>query len=163
TELAVRAEGMSLDDASLAPHRIPALFVGAPVMLAGRLRGKPGGAIVVTGRTPSGQPWSQRIPVTEATGDATAAIWARARIRDLEDLYAVQTHRQGELEKEIVAVSLRHRVLSRFTAFLAVDRSEKVNPKGDPKQVVQPVEMPRGWNAPAPVTRAGGSVSKTMM
>jgi hypothetical protein len=36
-------------------------------------------------------------------------------------------------------------VLSRFTAFLAVDRSEVVNQGGKLFQVVQPVEEPAGW------------------
>ena len=145
TELAIRGEGLALDAASIAPQRLPALFVGAPVMVAARLQGRAGGSVVVTGRTPSGQPWSQQIPVvTESRGDAAAAIWARARIRDLEDRYAA--HGGGaDLEREIVAVSLKHRVLSRFTAFLAVDRSEKVNPKGNPKTITQAVEMPAGW------------------
>jgi Ca-activated chloride channel homolog len=145
TELAIRGEGLAIDAASIAPQRLPALFVGAPVMVAARLQGRAGGSVVVTGRTPSGQPWSQQIPVvTESRGDAAAAIWARARIRDLEDRYAA--HGGGaDLEREIVAVSLKHRVLSRFTAFLAFDRSEKVNPKGNPKTITQAVEMPAGW------------------
>jgi Ca-activated chloride channel homolog len=158
TELAIRGDGLALDHGSLAPHRIPALFTGAPVLVAARLRGRPGagGTIVVTGKTPSGQPWSQTIPVVvEPHGDAAAAMWARARIRDLEDQYAIQSSGKPELEREIVAVSLRHRVLSRFTAFLAVDRSETVNPRGNPRTVTQAVEQPAGWQgsgrfAPAP-------------
>lgn len=145
TELAIRGEGLGLDVASIAPQRLPALFVGAPVMIAARLRGRAGGSVIVTGKTPSGLPWSQQIPVvSESRGDAAAAIWARARIRDLEDRYAA--HGGGaDLEREIVAVSLEHRVLSRFTAFLAVDRSEKVNPRGNPRTITQAVEPPAGW------------------
>jgi Ca-activated chloride channel family protein len=153
TELALRGEGLALDAATVAPQRIPALFVGAPVVIAARVIGRPvGGAITVTGRTPSGQPWSQTIPVrVEEKGDAAAAMWARARIRDLEDVYAVRSHGKAELEQQIVAVSLRHRVLSRFTAFVAIDRAEKVNIGGNPRPVIQPVEAPAGWN----MTRAG--------
>jgi Ca-activated chloride channel family protein len=165
TELAVRGEGVKLDHASLAPQRLPALFAGAPVMVAARLRGQAGGAIVVTGRTPAGEPWSQSIPVvTEARGDAAAAIWARARIRDLEDQYAA--HGGGsDLEREIVAVSLKHRVLSRFTAFLAVDRSEQVNPKGNPRTITQAVEMPAGWEMERSAGRArlASAPMKSMM
>jgi len=151
TELAIHGEGVAIDEPSWAPQRIPALFAGAPVMIAARLqRAASGGAVVVTGRTPSGQPWSQSIPVTvERTGDAAAAIWARARIRDLEDQYAIGGRPKHELEREIVAVSLRHRVLSRFTAFLAVDRSETVNKGGSPKTITQAVELPAGWEMDA--------------
>jgi Ca-activated chloride channel family protein len=162
TELAIAGDGVALDAASVAPQRLPALFVGAPVVVAARLRGKAGGAVVVTGKTPSGQPWSQRIPVvSEARGEAAAAIWARARIRDLEDLYAVRGG-GAELEREIVAVSVKHRVLSRFTAFLAVDRSEKVNPNGKPKTITQAVEMPAGWEMAERAAAPRGRMMKTM-
>ncbi|MGH7127974.1 MAG: hypothetical protein ACREIV_05360, partial [Planctomycetaceae bacterium] len=38
-------------------------------------------------------------------------------------------------------------VLSRFTAYVAVDRSEVVNEGGRPVQITQPVELPEGWEA----------------
>lgn len=163
TELAIHGEGVKLDHDSIAPRRLPALFAGAPVMVAARLRGRAGGAVVITGKTPSGEPWSHSIPVvTEARGEAAAAIWARARIRDLEDQYAA--HGGGsELEREIVAISLKHRVLSRFTAFLAIDRSEKVNPKGNPKTITQAVEMPAGWDQARSSGRAQAGPMKSMM
>jgi Ca-activated chloride channel family protein len=71
------------------------------------------------------------------------ASWARAHIRELEDKYAVGAR---ELEGDIVRVSKQFGVLSRFTAFLAVDRSEVVNKGGNLVQVVQPVEQPAGWD-----------------
>jgi Ca-activated chloride channel family protein len=37
-------------------------------------------------------------------------------------------------------------VLSRFTAFLAIDRSQVVNAGGQLEQIVQPVDMPAGWD-----------------
>jgi Ca-activated chloride channel family protein len=37
-------------------------------------------------------------------------------------------------------------VLSRFTAFLAIDRSEVVNAGGKLNQIVQPVDSPAGWD-----------------
>jgi len=52
-----------------------------------------------------------------------------------------------DLAKQIVEVSLATNVLSRFTAYVAVDRSEVVNKGGRQQQVVQPVEMPDGWSA----------------
>src|SRR5205085_1346097 len=45
-----------------------------------------------------------------------------------------------------VATSKMFSVLSRFTAFLAIDRSEVVNAGGELKQIVQPVDMPAGWD-----------------
>src|SRR5205085_9865358 len=72
-------------------------------------------------------------------------VWARGRVRELEDRYVIHQAPRTALEKEIVATSLRFGVLSRFTAFLAVDRSAVVNPGGEGKKVTQAVEQPAGW------------------
>jgi Ca-activated chloride channel family protein len=81
-----------------------------------------------------------------------AASWARARIRDLEDRYATG---ERALESEIVTLSKHHGVLSRFTAFLAVDRAERVNPGGKQHSIVQPVEHPAGWEGGPVVSKQG--------
>ena len=43
------------------------------------------------------------------------------------------------------STSKQFSVLSRFTAFLAIDRSEVANKGGILRQLVQPVESPAGW------------------
>ncbi len=74
-------------------------------------------------------------------GAAIRAAWARARLRDLEDRYAIGDR---SLEQAIVATSLRFGVLCRFTAFVAVD--SRVTGEGGPEhRVIQPVEPPSGW------------------
>src|SRR5690606_26862788 len=87
---------------------------------------------------------------------AVSALWARAAIRRLEDDYAAGHADRGEVADRIVKLSLRHSVLSRFTAFVAIDRSEVVNPGGRVHRAVQAVEPACGWDmlaaeaAPAP-------------
>ncbi|HEY8146775.1 MAG TPA: hypothetical protein VIG06_29045, partial [Kofleriaceae bacterium] len=66
-------------------------------------------------------------------------------IRELEDLYAVGGA-DSKLIVRIVEVSKRFSVLSRFTAFLAVDRSEKVNVGGKLHRSTQAVEPASGWD-----------------
>jgi Ca-activated chloride channel homolog len=146
TRLQVHGEGVGLQTASLAPARLPDLFTATPVLIAARLITAASGTIVIRGQSPSGRGWSQTVPLLMQNGSAAASIWARARIRDLEDRYVTESHNQTALEQEIVALSLRHRVLSRFTAFLAVDRSAAVNPGGNPLLLIQPVEKPEGWS-----------------
>ena len=46
-----------------------------------------------------------------------------------------------------MAVSLRHTVLSRFTAFVAVDRTRRADVSSPALPVTQPVELPSGWVA----------------
>jgi Ca-activated chloride channel family protein len=162
TEVAVAADGLLVERDTLAPHRLPALFAGAPIVITGRLGLAPatGGAAVeggpflagasagwieLAGRLPGGGAWRERVAVSSVdAGPAVPAMWARARIRDLEDRYAVGGDREA-IETQIVQTSLRWSVLSRFTAFLAIDRSGPVNPGGAPRPVTQAVEMPAGW------------------
>lgn len=146
TDVGVRGVGLAIANASIAPKKLPDVYAGAPVTILGRYHGSaPASARIEITGTSFGE--AQCTPV-DRQGDPSAmtwlaASWARAAIRDLEDQYAAAS--RGDLEHEIVALSKRHGVLSRFTAFLAVDRSQVVNAGGKLAQAVQPVESPAGW------------------
>jgi Ca-activated chloride channel family protein len=88
------------------------------------------------------------VPATRASSTAAARVWARARLRDLEDRYIVADHDREGLEKQLVATSIQFSVLCRFTAFVAVDRSEVVNEGGSQHRIIQPVSYPQGWEMP---------------
>src|SRR5439155_2009316 len=94
----------------------------------------------------AGRPWSATAVAAEAGAGAHAltARWARAHLRDLEDRY-VAGAASTDLERRIVATSLRFGVLCRFTAYVAVD-SRVVTEGGEPHRVVQPVEPAAGWD-----------------
>jgi Ca-activated chloride channel family protein len=154
TELAVRSTNLELERASIAPHRLPDVYAGAPVVVLGRYRGKaPDAAAIELEGTSFGDPLKLAIHRTAGgAGDGwLAASWARAHIRELEDRYATGAH---EVEADIVAVSKRFGVLSRFTAYLAIDRAEIANKGGKLKQIVQAVEEPAGWEMKTQSARA---------
>src|SRR5690606_32863305 len=120
----VSLAGDGLDLSTLAPRRLPAVFAGAPLVVRARLQGRPapGAVIELRGQLPAGERFVERLRLDPARpGSALAQSWARAHIRDLEDQYAAATGDRSAIERAIVATSLRHRVLSRFTAFVAVD------------------------------------------
>jgi Ca-activated chloride channel family protein len=146
TELTLREAGLEIDHASVAPKRLPDVYAGAPVTILGRYRGRAAAnaAIELEG-TSLGDPLRVRITREPESGYAAwlASSWARSAIRDKEDQYAAGV--RGGLEQEIVTISKQYSVLSRFTAFLAIDRSQIANAGGHLKQVVQPVEPPAGW------------------
>jgi Ca-activated chloride channel family protein len=144
TDLRLGPAGLHLLPGTLVPGRLPDLFAGAPLFVLGRYRGAADGAVNLSGQDGEGRPWSARLPAWRGEGGAASAVWARVRLRELEDRYVV-TGGSKELEQEIVATSLRFGVLCRFTAFVAVDRTAAVNPGGQVHQVVQPVEAPAGW------------------
>ena len=142
-----------LDHDSQAPARLPSVFAGAPLVarLRSRQRPAPGAVVELRGRLPGGVDFVERVVLDSARpGAVLEPSWARARIRDLEDRYAIGGGDQATLERELVALSLRHRVLSRFTAFVAVDRSEVANRGPGPHAIIQAVEQPAGWAAPVP-------------
>ncbi|MGB3439923.1 MAG: VIT domain-containing protein [Actinophytocola sp.] len=141
TELRVTQDGLAVDAATLAPAPLPDVFPGAPVVVMGRYSGSPHGAVTVSGLPDL----LATLTATHSDNPALAALWARASIRDLEDKYVTG---QTSLEDRIVETSLKFGVLSRFTAFVAVDQ-RVVNEGGNTRQVTQPVDLPSGWDAPA--------------
>ncbi|MEV6279236.1 VIT domain-containing protein [Nocardia sp. NPDC051832] len=142
TDVVVEVDGRPV--AEPAPVRSD-VFEGVPVVLGGRAAGE-FDSVVVRARTAAGADWSTTLPLARSTDKAVRAVWARARIRDLEDAFAART---GVVEAaEIVDFSLKSGVLSRFTAFVAVDSSRTVT--GEHHTVVQPVEPADGWEMAGP-------------
>ncbi|HEX2131177.1 MAG TPA: VIT domain-containing protein [Actinophytocola sp.] len=142
TDLRLAPDGLAIDTDSLAPASLPDLFDGVPVVVTGRYTGAPTGSITV-----SGDDWRTTATAHPSDNPALAALWARARIRDLEDRYVIGDGDHAGLEKRIVDTSLRFGVLSRFTAFVAVDQ-RVVNEGGEVHRVTQPVDLPSGWEPP---------------
>jgi Ca-activated chloride channel family protein len=149
TRLRLEPAGLRFLPETLVPGRTPDLFAGAPLLISGRYRGSPTGAIAVRALDGTGQSWSTEVAGWREDGAPLASVWARGRVRELEDRYVSTGSNRPELEREIVATSLRFGVLCRFTAYVAVDREERVNVGGQVHGVVQPVEQPQGWGANA--------------
>ncbi len=146
---------------SITPGRIPAVFADRPMTLYGRIVGQQDSIrLRVTARDASGAPWQQELTARRSDAKTLLPLWGRGRVRDLEDQYARGDHTASKLQTEIVAVSLESHVLSRFTAYVAVDRAEIVNAGGVQHQIVQPVEAPEGWKVPVGGMLRGGSVQR---
>jgi len=124
TDLTVELRGVRV--ASMTPGRIPDLYEGEPLFLHGLYRAPGRGTLVVRGRR-QGVPVKLELPVElprrETGHRAVALAWARARIAELERRL-VGTRGDKErvaLERQILELSLRHKILTRLTAFVAVD------------------------------------------
>jgi Ca-activated chloride channel family protein len=141
TDVTVSADGPVL---AAETRRPAAIYPGVPLVVSGRYTGAATGALVVRGRTRDGQEWQAVVPVEQRDEPAITAQWARAALRELEDEYVAGN---SSLEPKILATSLRFGVLCRFTAFVAVDA--RVVADGTVHRVVQPVELPSGWEQPA--------------
>jgi Ca-activated chloride channel family protein len=151
TDLSLSAQGGTFVGESLVPGRLPALFAGTPVQILGRYTGGAPRGVAVRAHDAVGyRRWDQDLSASSTALADLGAVWARGQIRQLEDRW-VLAHggAKQSLEQQVVSVSLRHRVLSRFTAFVAVDRSQVVNEGGRQHQVTQAVEHPAGWGQAA--------------
>jgi Ca-activated chloride channel family protein len=145
TGLCLEPAGLRFLPDSVVPGRMPDLFAGTPLLITGRYRGEARGSIALQARDAAGKMWSEELLARRVDNPALTTVWARGRLREMEDRYAGGVGDRTALECEIVSTSLRFGVLCRFTAFVAVDRTEVVNPGGRVHGVVQPVEQPSGW------------------
>jgi Ca-activated chloride channel family protein len=145
TGLHIEPTGIALEWDSQVPARLPDLFAGVPLTVMGRYRGAGDGAVQLQATDDAGRALTQTVVGRISRNAAVAPVWARGRLRDLEDRWVVGSESPTELEQKIVALSLKFGVLCRFTAFVAVDRSETVNEGGKQQRLIQPVELPEGW------------------
>jgi Ca-activated chloride channel family protein len=145
TGLSLVAEGLAIEPGEVVPRRLPDLFAGSPLLILGRYRGRPAGALTIHASEATGRAWSESVPAEARDNPAVAAAWARGRVRHLEDRYAAGDGDRTALERALVALSLKFQILCRFTAFVAVDRSQVVTAGGAPHRITQPVEQVEGW------------------
>ncbi len=149
TGLGLETEHLTIEPGEVVPRRLPDLFAGSPVLILGRYRGRPEGSIAIRGSDRTGAAYHEPVAARVRENPAIAAAWARGQIRQLEDRYAAGDGDRSNLEKAIVGLSLKFQVLCKFTAYVAIDRSQAVNVGGSVHQVTQPVEMPQGWASAA--------------
>ena len=121
TDVEIDWGGMEVRDTY--PRALPDLFVGRPLVVAGRFDGTPSEV------TLSGTAGEARRTLTVATHDGNVAapyiakVWARLNIADLADRQATSGDPHGELRDSIRRIALRHQLVSSYTSFVAVDSS----------------------------------------
>ncbi len=146
TGVTIAGDGLEILPGTLTPSGVLDVFPGAPLEISGRYRGS--GSLIVRATGHGGGAVEHHLAPLTCNEGSLGAIWGRSRIRDLEDLYAA--HGDESVAAALVATSLATGVLSRHTAFIAVDESERLVHSGEMARLVQPVAMPAGW---APVAR----------
>jgi Ca-activated chloride channel family protein len=133
------------------PEKIPDLFVGRPVVITGKYAGQANSPLV--GGLAGGEHLQITLPYdADATRhDFIPNIWARHRIADLADRRTWQYDPNDSLGQAIKATALEYGLMSDYTAFVAVDASQRT--AGDHGTTVyQPVPMPDGVRYDTTVT-----------
>jgi Ca-activated chloride channel family protein len=163
TDLKVTSGSNALPASALAPALLPDLFAGRPATAFVSMKAI--GPLTVTGvqqgHEQGGGTYTATVQPRVVPLPALAQLWAKARVSELEDQYRLSSAGAGgrspqDLQKEIVDLAVLHTLLTRFTAFIAVD-DEIVNPGGQGKKVTQPVQMPQGWEMEKERAEGSGS------
>ena len=112
------------------PLRPGDLFRGEPMVQV--IRGQaPQGDLAVSGRLPDGSAWQQSLSLNEAApAKGLHRHWAREKINQLTDS-SLSGHINEEDKSEVTRLALEHQLVTRYTSFIAVDKSP-----------VRPAEMP---------------------
>jgi Ca-activated chloride channel family protein len=148
TDLEVSFEGAQVSD--LLPARLPDLFAGQPLVVAGRARSGAPSAVVLRGRLGE-RPYEARLPIAAGQLHADApgteqpvagTLWARRRIDDL--LAPGRAAPSPEAVEEVVAHALRFKLVTRYTSFVAVEREMRVDPKLPLARLAVPNALPEG-------------------
>ena len=106
TDVRVSGSGIEIEPESVVPRLAPDAYPGAPCTLSGRFRLCPGATpeqarLRVTAHPTSAVTAPLDAPMTTRVEETPAvrAIWARARVRDLEDTYACGTGAHGRTRR----------------------------------------------------------------
>ncbi len=141
-------------EVSQAPET-PVLFLGQPCSLFTRLKdaSREVVSVKISGRTMNGaKEWIVDIkPVTE-NGLPVSKLWAKARIRDLEEGQgSTSGSRQQErvdrrIEQEVIGLSKKYGIISGKTSFVGVDeRPESERSTNEVVFVKVPGMLTKGW------------------
>ncbi len=140
----VRIDWGGLNVSEVYPRRVPDLFSGRPVVVAGRFSGKGVQTIRITGKAGGNKfelPLQVNLNANDPDHRALPSLWARQKIAALYDEAAWRQH--FLVRWEVRKLALDYNLLSAYTAFVAVDGSERTAGRYG-TTVPVPVPVPEG-------------------
>jgi len=125
------------------PARVPDLYAGEPLVVAASLA-RLEGVLRIRGKR-DGRLWEASIPLAQsARGAGMGSLWARGKVDSLMD--ALREGAQEEtVRTEIVALATTHRLMTKYTSFVAVDRTPARPSDAQLKLAAVPANLPDGW------------------
>jgi len=125
------------------PAKLPDLYAGEPVVVAAALGGLEGEALLTGER--DGRRWEARIALERnATAQGMGGLWAREKVSAL-----MASLRDGAPEAEVrarvIEVATAHRLVTKYTSFVAVDKTPARPVDESLKTAAVPTLLPEGW------------------
>ncbi len=140
TDIHITYDGFDVYDVE--PSAPSTLFAQKPIVLFGKWKGEPEGAITVTGKSGTSD-YEQKINVNEVKSfeksDAIRYLWARMRLERLMD-YGYSKD-DPDVKDEVTRIGLDYSIMTPYTSFIAVIEEIR-NPAADSADVNQPLPLP---------------------
>ncbi len=135
--------------ADVTPGTLPDLHRGEPVVLAARLPGADAplaGDLEIAGRI-GDRPWRITVPLDRAAeGRGLSKLWARRKIGEAEAARTLRETTPEAADRTILSLALEHRLVTRLTSLVAVDRTPS-RPEGTRlTRADVPLNLPAGWD-----------------
>ncbi len=125
------------------PVVAPDLFKEQPLVLFGRKLDRVAGKLTIRGLSVVEEyQKSFELSFAEGGNSGIAQLWGRARIKALTNGMLSYESKSGV--EAITDTALTYKLLSQYTAFVAVSEEVPVNPDGESITVEVPIEMPQG-------------------
>ena len=125
------------------PARLPDLYAGEPLVVVAALD-RPEGEVRLAGER-DGRRWEASIPLSRtAPAEGMGRVWAREKVSAL-----MASLRGGAPEAEVrarvIELATAHRLVTRYTSFVAVDRTPARPLDEAMKSAAVPTLLPAGW------------------
>ncbi|HEY9076526.1 MAG TPA: VIT domain-containing protein [Anaerolineaceae bacterium] len=126
------------------PQTLPDLYLGQPLEIYSRVKRLSAGAALVMKGKQAGRSIEIQVnlPESGSSDSIIERLWAKARIDDLMEQQVFDPAKAHLYRQEIIGLSLEHRLLTPYTAFVAVD--EEIVANGEKKIVHIALPLPEG-------------------
>jgi Ca-activated chloride channel homolog len=141
----IKANFGKFDVYDVNPLTVPDVLAERPVIIFGKYRGQAQGTITIKGFTGQKR-YQSTFDVGTITptdkNEALKYLWARERIKLLDDYN--QLGADDARVKEVTDLGLKYNLLTAYTSFVAVDKTEVVDKNGQRTTVNQALPLPEG-------------------
>lgn len=125
------------------PARVPDLYAGEPVVIVAALD-RLAGEVRVSGMRDT-WPWEARVPLAlNGSGAGMGSLWARGKVDALIDSIR-EGAPEDEVRKQVIALATAHRLVTRYTSFVALDKTPARPSEAQLKLAAVPTNFPEGW------------------